>query len=47
VAKASLSIDDCVTRVVDEAPELTPEQVGRLAALLRPAPITEPKDRAA
>jgi hypothetical protein len=41
------SIDDYVARLVAEAPELTPDQLGRLAALLRPASATKPKDRAA
>ncbi len=41
------SVDDYVTRVVAEAPQLTPDQLGRLAALLRPASARKPKDRAA
>ncbi|WP_104132654.1 hypothetical protein [Cryobacterium sp. M91] len=32
-------VEDYITRVVSEAPPLTPEQRDRLAALLRPAGI--------
>lgn len=33
---AQLSIDHYVQKIVDRAPELTPEQCDRLRALLRP-----------
>ncbi|MGW3022466.1 hypothetical protein [Streptomyces sp. NPDC001221] len=34
---AQLSIDHYVQKIVDRAPELTPEQMDRLRSLLRPA----------
>ncbi len=44
---AQLSVDDYVARLVAEAPDLTPEQLDRLAVLLRPAAPAEPVERAA
>jgi hypothetical protein len=42
--KASQTIDAYITRLVNRAPELTPEQRDRLATLLRSTP--SPKDAA-
>ena len=44
--KASQTIDAYITRIVNRAPELTPEQRDRLATLLRPSSRT-PDDREA
>ncbi len=46
-AQEQSSVDAYVDFLVSSAPELTPDQVGRLAALLRPATAAKPKDRAA
>ncbi len=42
-----ISVDDYVARLLAEAPALTPEQLDRLAVLLRPVPPTKPEATAA
>jgi hypothetical protein len=37
------SLDTYIKSIVARAPELTPEQRDRLAAILRPAPVADPK----
>jgi hypothetical protein len=45
--KASQTLDAHITRIVNRAPELTPEQRDRLATLLRPSGRTPDSGEAA